>query len=338
MAAFERDEAKCLYYAAFASHLHRQAFDFIYWFLFILVVSMLFLSSWKYSGDMEKVSDLEPGCPEYKKKMKRCFYVCALYSSISVVAVVMEVYALLALQFCDGEDLMSLYWSTWTMLQVGSLIAIFGILLAVYNSVRARKNPPWALALGTPVLVVAGIGHALHSSVRRRAERMRSRSRSRARHRAVSNCSSSRMELNGVPISREQTLFGEESEKEDGEIPGKLVGYTPDGSPIIRFTEDPGRIGADRGEVICRGEGGHVIVAFRKGMTTIINGAISSPPPAALLPVPMTSPGPSYSSAGLTVQPRSPVVKIELPTTGRTTPTPEPRATPPTVLPRDSPV
>lgn len=32
---------------------------------------------------------------------------------------------------------------------------------------------------------------------------MRSRSRSRARHRAVSNCSSSRMELNGVPISRE---------------------------------------------------------------------------------------------------------------------------------------
>ena len=73
--------------------------------------------------------------------MKKCFYICGLYASISVVAVVMEVYALMALQFCDGEDLMPLYWSTWTMMQVGSLIAVFGILLSVSNSLRGRKNP-----------------------------------------------------------------------------------------------------------------------------------------------------------------------------------------------------
>lgn len=67
--------------------------------------------------------------------------ICSIYASVSVVACVMEVYALMALQFCDGEDLMPLYWSTWTMMQVGSVIAIFGILLAVFNSLRGNKNP-----------------------------------------------------------------------------------------------------------------------------------------------------------------------------------------------------
>ena len=67
--------------------------------------------------------------------------VCGVYAALSVVAIVMEVYALMALQFCDGEELMSLYWSTWTMMQVGSLIAIFGILLSVTNSLRGNQNP-----------------------------------------------------------------------------------------------------------------------------------------------------------------------------------------------------
>lgn len=73
--------------------------------------------------------------------MLKCMAICAGYAAVSVVAVVMEVYALMALQFCDGEDLMPLYWSTWTMMQVGSLIAIFGIMLAMFNSLRGRKNP-----------------------------------------------------------------------------------------------------------------------------------------------------------------------------------------------------
>jgi hypothetical protein len=59
----------------------------------------------------------------------------------STVIVVMEAYALLALQFCDGEDLMSLYWSTWTMIQVGSLIAMVGIILALVHTIKDRKHP-----------------------------------------------------------------------------------------------------------------------------------------------------------------------------------------------------
>lgn len=53
----------------------------------------------------------------------------------------MEAYALLALQFCDGEDLMSLYWSTWMMIQVGSLIAMVGIILAMLHSLKNSKHP-----------------------------------------------------------------------------------------------------------------------------------------------------------------------------------------------------
>lgn len=60
---------------------------------------------------------------------------------MSTVIVIMEAYAIMALQFCDGEDLISLYWSTWTMIQVGSLIAMVGIILALVNSLSNRRHP-----------------------------------------------------------------------------------------------------------------------------------------------------------------------------------------------------
>ncbi|GKT42280.1 uncharacterized protein ColSpa_02461 [Colletotrichum spaethianum] len=83
----------------------------------------------------------------------------------------MEVFTLMALQFCDGEDLMSLYWSTFTMIQVGSLIAVCGVILALVHQLRQRKHPPWALALGTPVLVIAGLFHYFHTCMVRRVKK-----------------------------------------------------------------------------------------------------------------------------------------------------------------------
>lgn len=72
---------------------------------------------------------------------------------------------------------------------------------------------PWALALGTPVLVVAGIGHAVHGAVRKRARRVRSLSRGRRRRTgsASGNSSSSRLgrlETGDLPrMSREYVYF-----------------------------------------------------------------------------------------------------------------------------------
>lgn len=90
---------------------------------------------------MEQVAGLQPRTAEYNSKLRRCMIWCSGFTAISVVAVVLEVFVLMALQFCDGEDLMSIYWSTWTMLQVGSLIAVFGILLHVFHMLRGRKHP-----------------------------------------------------------------------------------------------------------------------------------------------------------------------------------------------------
>ncbi len=91
---------------------------------------------------MEAVEAIQsPESPRHRRQMKKCLLVCGLCATVAVVAVVMETFALLALQFCDGEDLMMLYWATWTMLQVGSVMAILGIMLSVLHSIRGRKHP-----------------------------------------------------------------------------------------------------------------------------------------------------------------------------------------------------
>lgn len=80
--------------------------------------------------------------PRKRKSRLRVYIVfCAICAALSAVVTVMEAYALLALQFCDGEDLISLYWSTWTMVQVGSLIAIIGIILALMHTLKDRQHP-----------------------------------------------------------------------------------------------------------------------------------------------------------------------------------------------------
>lgn len=84
--------------------------------------------------------------------------ICAM---LAIVASVMEALACLTLQFCDGEDLVQFYWSFWALLQIGSVIALIG--LAVYHiySLNDKDHPPWMVALGTPVLVIAGLGHLI---------------------------------------------------------------------------------------------------------------------------------------------------------------------------------
>lgn len=75
------------------------------------------------------------------RSLKRYIFFCLGCVCVSTTIVVMEAYALLALQFCDGEDLMSLYWSTWTMIQIGSLIAMVGIILALLHSLQNSQHP-----------------------------------------------------------------------------------------------------------------------------------------------------------------------------------------------------
>jgi hypothetical protein len=74
--------------------------------------------------------------------MRRTLLICGAYGAVSVTSVVLEVFALLGIQFCQQEDLMGLYWASWTTLQVGSTVAILGILLAAAYQLMPL-NAPW---------------------------------------------------------------------------------------------------------------------------------------------------------------------------------------------------
>jgi hypothetical protein len=76
----------------------------------------------------------------------------------SITCTVFEVFALFNIEYCDGEDLMQLYWGFWSVLQVGSNIAIFGVMLQLWIALGNVETPSWAVALGTPVLVLAAMG------------------------------------------------------------------------------------------------------------------------------------------------------------------------------------
>ncbi len=120
-----------------------------------------------------------PPDSERKRLLKKCLYPSVFCFLLSIVTNVFEVYALLALQFCDGEDLMALYWASWTAMQFGSVIAILGTVLNVVHQLQGNDGPPWNLALGTPILIFTGVGHAVHVAARGPVQRLRSRSRSR---------------------------------------------------------------------------------------------------------------------------------------------------------------
>lgn len=85
----------------------------------------------------------DPECDkiEFKRKLRMAAGYSAGLFLVAGVAVVIEVFTLLALQFCDGEDLMSLYWSTWTMLQLGAEIAILGVVLALFHALCDIQHP-----------------------------------------------------------------------------------------------------------------------------------------------------------------------------------------------------
>ncbi|KND91836.1 hypothetical protein TOPH_03306 [Tolypocladium ophioglossoides CBS 100239] len=278
---FKPDPELCHQYAQFASHMVRWQFKVIYWTMFITNLLVLFFASWLYTkyvllaGQLAIVTTswltcvvcrgqlaLERYSPQAHKRartLRTYIFLCLACVAVSTVIVVMEAYALLALQFCDGENLMSLYWSTWTMIQVGSLIAMVGIILALLNSLRNRKHPPWALALGTPVLVIAGILHLFHDCTKRRVKKMRGRS--------------SRVADEGPPMSQANTIQSpdEEDLETDGGVQVEFIGFTIEGGPIVRFTNPLPNSIPSHAEILGYCDDSRPIAAYRKGVITFVS-------------------------------------------------------------------
>jgi ABC-type maltose transport system permease subunit len=158
--AFMRDDELCRKYAKFAADLDRWHFKIIYWFMFVLNLVILFIASWaytRYAAYLTRIPNAHSHEYMYRSQVTneqfsheprrrarmlvRYMLMCLACVLVSAAVVVMEAFSLLALQFCDGENLISLYWSTWTMIQVGSLIAMMGIILAMAHSLRNRRHP-----------------------------------------------------------------------------------------------------------------------------------------------------------------------------------------------------
>lgn len=87
--------------------------------------------------------------------------VVSLFAVTGVFCAVLECFAIFNIEYCVGEDLVQLYWSLWSILQVGSNIAIFGVILQFWIQLGDVETPSWAVALGTPVLVFAALAFLL---------------------------------------------------------------------------------------------------------------------------------------------------------------------------------
>ncbi|KAL6849058.1 hypothetical protein ACO1O0_008588 [Amphichorda felina] len=261
MADFVKDPSLCKKYAQFASHMVRWEFKIIYWTLFITNLFVLFLASWTFTKGQEAIERFGDNPKKRAKRLRLFIFLCLGCVMVSTVIVVMEVYALLALQFCDGEDLMSLYWSTWTMIQVGSLIAMVGIILAMLHSLKNSKHPPWALALGTPVLVIAGFLHLFHACAWSRVKKIK-RSASRA-----SNDDEAKL---GPPMSQANTIQAADDES-DETVQGEFIGFTVDGGPIVRFNKRFANALPENMELLGYCNSDRPIVAYQKDSIRFIS-------------------------------------------------------------------
>ncbi|KAI0388069.1 hypothetical protein F5Y04DRAFT_16953 [Hypomontagnella monticulosa] len=248
------DPVRCPHYAHFAAGLDRVHFDGLYWTFFFLVICILFVSSWIYQSIMRYRE--KPGFSEdvFRKKVKLGLVWCTILFLTAAVLLVMEVFALLALQFCDGEDLMSLYWSTWTMLQLGSEMAILGINLALWHHLSNVRMPLWALALGTPVLVVAGFGHVIHVVFRKLYKRARAHRHAR---KAASDVSDDTEKGTGTTSSSANSIKPEDEQVEDpstleAEKDNQAVYFAMDVGDDERVKQWPSFVGVSDGKTIIR--------------------------------------------------------------------------------------
>ncbi|KAH8125856.1 hypothetical protein FP744_10009136 [Trichoderma asperellum] len=251
---FVRDEQLCKQYAQFASDLDRWHFKIIYWFMFVLNLMILFIASWTYTKGQEAIELYSHEPQRRSRSLVKYMLMCLGCVIVSTAIVIMEAFALLALQFCDGENLISLYWSTWTMTQVGSLIAMMGIILAMAHSLRNRRHPPWALALGTPVLVTAGLLHLIHDCIMKRINKIKE---GPIRKNSV------------LSVSEVNTIQGnvEDDFESSPSVLGEFIGFTVDGGPIVRFSSPISlNLNSDsRPDVLGYYDGTQPVIAYQKG-------------------------------------------------------------------------
>jgi hypothetical protein len=98
---------------------------------------------------------------QLKRDAKRCLWKTFGCLVVAIVCDIFQVLAIIALQHCHHEDLLGLYWPLWTLLGLGSTIAMVGVCINQAYGLLEQDLPPFGTALGTPVLVVCAIIHLI---------------------------------------------------------------------------------------------------------------------------------------------------------------------------------
>ncbi|KAF7854517.1 uncharacterized protein EAF02_011692 [Botrytis sinoallii] len=159
-----KDPARCAHYARFFQHLTLSEANIIYWSLFIFVLVLMCISSIQHhkSNNLTELLKSNSSSRQIRRIRRRRIHYLSIVSLcflIALICIVLEVFAAFNIEYCDGEDLIQLYWGFWSILQVGSLIAILGVMLQFWIVLGNVQTPSWAVALGTPVLVFAALGY-----------------------------------------------------------------------------------------------------------------------------------------------------------------------------------
>ncbi|KAB8291388.1 hypothetical protein EYC80_010065 [Monilinia laxa] len=170
---------QCLAHGHFMNGLSKSQVKAIFWTLFLVVLVMLTVATSAFTKSSHHATHIKNAefhptisqdiCPallsvskqKHRRTQIQCIFVCFLCLIISVLCTVFEAFAASTLIFCHQLDMGFLYWFFWTLLQVGSTIAIFGIAVAQLWALMGRDALPVNVAIGTPVLLVAWLGVAL---------------------------------------------------------------------------------------------------------------------------------------------------------------------------------
>ncbi|KAG4025493.1 hypothetical protein MFRU_056g00080 [Monilinia fructicola] len=161
-----KDPVRCAHYARFFQHITLAQANVIFWSLFVFVLVLMCISSIQHhkSNHLTELLKTTPSSsPRHLRRIQRrrihYLSIVSLCFLLALISIILEVFALLNIEYCDGEDLIQLYWGFWSILQVGSLIAILGVMLQFWIVLGNVQTPSWAVALGTPVLVFAALGY-----------------------------------------------------------------------------------------------------------------------------------------------------------------------------------
>jgi hypothetical protein len=113
-------------------------------------------------GNSEKAQNTEKN----KRKNKQCLLISAICFIISGIAFTFQLLAYHDILYCHREALGHLYTPVLIVLSFGSIIAILGVSVAQMYILIGEQYPPFATALGTPVLVICSTVHLTPKGIR----------------------------------------------------------------------------------------------------------------------------------------------------------------------------